>query len=276
MEKPMIKKCFQNKNFKVGAFLLSILLLLLIISIFYTPYDSNEMNTVEKFQTPSQAHLLGTDNFGRDILSRVMKGSQAVFLVGFTAVAIGLAAGFTFGAIAGYFGGIADEIIMRLTDAQMAFPGIILALVFITVLGPSSLNTAIALGFTAIPRFCRITRASFMQIKQMDYIKAAKSRGASGLQLIVMHILPNMLSPLIVTATLGISSTVLSEAGLSYLGLGIQPPYPSWGKMLYEAQAYLLTYPWYALIPGTMITLIVLGFNLLGDGLRDVTDVKTL
>lgn len=272
----MIKKYLQNTNFKIGAVLLSILLLLLIISIFYTPYDPNQMNTVAKFQTPSQIHLLGTDNFGRDILSRVMKGSQAVFLVGFTAVAIGLIAGFAFGAIAGYFGGIADEIIMRLTDAQMAFPGIILALVFITVLGPGSFNTAIALGITVIPRFCRITRASFMQIKQMDYIKAAKSRGASGLRLIVLHILPNMVSPLIVTATLGISSAVLSEAGLSYLGLGIQPPYPSWGKMLYEAQAYLLINPWYAVIPGAMITLMVLGFNLLGDGLRDITDTKTL
>ena len=272
----MIKKCFQNTNFRIGAVLLIILLLVVIISIFYTPYDPNQMNTIAKFQTPSPAHLLGTDNFGRDILSRIMKGSQAVFLVGVTAVLIGLIVGFVFGAIAGYAGGAVDEIIMRLTDAQMAFPGIILALVFITVLGPGSLNTAIALGITAIPRFCRITRASFMQIKQMDYIKAAKSRGASGLRLIVFHILPNMISPLIVTAALGISSAVLSEAGLSYLGLGIQPPYPSWGKMLYEAQAYLLTYPWYAVIPGIMITFIVLGFNLLGDGLRDITDTKKL
>jgi peptide/nickel transport system permease protein len=156
----------------------------------------------------------------------------------------------------------------------MAFPGIILALVLITVIGPGSQSTAIALGITSIPRFCRITRASFMQIKELDYIKAAKSRGASSVRLMVCHILPNMISPLIVTATLGFSTAILSEAGLSYLGLGIQPPHPSWGKMLFEAQAYLLTNPWYAVIPGCMITLTVLGFNLLGDGLRDISDTK--
>lgn len=272
----MIHKCMRNKNFVAGGILLSILLLILLVSLIYLPYDPNQMNTQQKFQLPSLGHPLGTDNFGRDILSRVMKGSQAAFLVGFSSVGIGLVLGVALGAIAGYLGGAADEAIMRLTDAQMAFPGVILTLVIITVFGPGTLHTAIALGITSIPRFCRITRAGFMQIKELDYIKAARSRGASAPRLMAYHILPNMLSPLMVTASLGFAIAVLSEAGLSYLGLGIQPPDPSWGMMLFEAQSYLLTNPWYAFIPGCMITAMVLGFNLLGDGLRDVTDAKAI
>lgn len=272
----MIKKCIHNRNFMVGAVLLGLLLLILLVSFVYLPFDPNQMNTKQKFQLPSFVHPLGTDNFGRDILSRVMKGSQSAFLVGFSSVAIGLVFGLIFGALAGYMGGMADELVMRITDAQMAFPGVILALVIITVFGSGTLNTAIALGITTIPRFCRITRAGFMQIKELDYIKAARSRGASALRLMALHILPNMLSPLLVTASLGFATAILAEAGLSYLGLGIQPPEPSWGMMLYEAQGFLLTNPWYAIIPGCMITIIVLGFNLLGDGLRDVTDTKAL
>ncbi|MEY8353874.1 ABC transporter permease [Lachnospiraceae bacterium 54-53] len=220
----------------------------------------------------SPGPLCGTDNFGRDIFSRILKGSQVVFFVGAFAVALGLTAGFLLGAVAGYFGGAADEIIMRLMDAKMAFPGVILALVLIAIFGTGLINTALALGIMSIPRFCRITRAGFMQIKEMDYIKAARARGVSPFRLIFRHILPNITSSLVVTATLGFSGAVLSEAGLSYLGLGIQPPDTSWGKMLYEAQSFLLTQPWYAFIPGIMITLMVLGFNLLGDGLRDITD----
>lgn len=272
----MQKKYFENTNLKIGAILLSIIFAVVLISLFYTPYDPNAMDIAHKFQLPSLIHLLGTDNFGRDILSRVMKGSQAVFMVGMTSVAIGLLAGFLLGSISGYFCGIMDDVLMRVMDAQMAFPGILLALVFITVLGPGSMNTAIAIGITSIPRYFRITRASFMQIKQMDYVLAAKSRGASALRLMLSQILPNAVSPLIVTATLGVSTAILAEAGLSYLGLGIQPPFPSWGKMLYEAQAFLLTHSWYAVIPGCMITMMVLGFNLLGDGLRDITDTKIL
>ena len=160
-------------------------------------------------------------------------------------------------------------------DAKMAFPGVILALVFITIFGSGILNTAAALGIMAIPRFCRMTRSGFMQIKEMDYIKAARTRGASNIRIMFIHILPNVVSSLIVTASLGFSSAVLSEAGLSYLGLGIQPPDASWGKMLFEAQGYLLTNPWYAVVPGIMITIMVLGFNLLGDGIRDVTDCRS-
>lgn len=259
----------------IGVGMVTFLALLLLMSFIYQPYDPNEMDTLNSFQAPSAAHLLGTDNFGRDIFSRIIKGSQTAFLVGMTAVGIGMAVGVTLGAVAGYFRGWADKIIMMIMDAKMAFPGVILALVFITIFGSGILNTAAALGIMAIPRFCRMTRSGFMQIKEMDYIKAAKTRGASDFRLMFVHILPNVMSSLVVTASLGFSSAVLSEAGLSYLGLGIQPPDASWGKMLFEAQGYLLSAPWYALIPGIMITIMVLGFNLLGDGIRDVTDCRS-
>lgn len=252
--------------------LVAFLLLLLLVSFVYTPYPPNEMDTSNTLAGPSAEHLLGTDNFGRDILSRIMKGSQSAFLVGFGAVVIGMTIGVVLGALAGYYGSWIDEVVMRLMDTKMAFPGVILALVLIAVFGSGMGNLVLALGLMAIPRFCRITRSGFMQKKGLDYIKAAKSRGASSLRIMVLHILPNISSSLIVTATLGFSSAVLSEAGLSYLGLGTQPPAPSWGRMLYEAQTYLLVDPLYAFIPGIMITMLVLGFNLLGDGLRDISD----
>lgn len=269
-----MKKYFKNKNFCVGAGLVTLLVLILLVSLVYTPYPPNEMDTAHTLAGPSWQHPLGTDNFGRDILSRIMKGSQSAFLVGFGAVGIGMLLGVVLGALAGYFGGWIDEAVMRLVDTKMAFPGVILALVLITVFGSGMGNLVLALGLMAVPRFCRITRSGFMQEKELDYVKAAKSRGASGLRIMVLHILPNLSSELIVTATLGFSSAVLSEAGLSYLGLGTQPPAPSWGRMLFEAQSYLLLDPLYAFIPGIAITMMVLGFNLLGDGLRDIADKR--
>ena len=266
---------FKNKNFRIGTILLGILLLMLLISFIYLPYPPNEMDSSMLLQTPSAEHIFGTDNFGRDILSRVMKGSQTAFGVGLGAVSIGMIFGVLLGALAGYFGGLTDEIIMRIMDAKMAFPGVILALVIITVFGNGIGNMIIALGIMAIPKFCRITRSGFMQIKEMDYIKAARTRGISTFRIMVFHMLPNISSSLLVTLTLGFSSAVLSEAGLSFLGLGIQPPASSWGRMLLEAQPYLLVDPLYAVIPGVMITMMVLGFNLLGDGLRDILDHRT-
>lgn len=267
-----MKKYFKNKNFCIGAALVAFLFLFMLISLVYTPYPPDKMDTAHVFESPSSRHLLGTDNFGRDILSRLMVGSQAAFFVGIGTVVIGLTIGLLLGAAAGYFGGWLDEIVMRLMDAKMAFPGIILALILITVFGSGAFHTTIALGIMSIPKFCRVSRSGFMQIKQLEYVKAAKARGASDIRIMALHILPNITSSLIVTIVLGFSGAVLSEAGLSYLGLGIQPPAASWGKMLYEAQAYMMTNPLYAVIPGVMITLMVLGFNLLGDGLRDLAD----
>ncbi len=234
------------------------------------PYDPLEMNSLETFKTPSAQHLLGTDNFGRDIFSRILEGSKITFLVGALAVAIGMTTGVTLGALAGYYGGVIDDLIMRVINILMAFPGIILALMFITVLGSNTVIVATALGIMAIPKFCRMTRSGFLQAKEMEYIKAARCRGCSDFRIMIIHILPNITSPLIVTTVLSFSGAVMAEAGLSYLGLGIPPPYPSWGKMLYESQAFFLTNPSYAVVPGILITILVLGFNLLGDGLQDI------
>ena len=269
-----MRKYFESMSFRLGFIILAVLLGMLLLSFVFLPFDPNEMDILNKFQTPSPIHPLGTDNFGRDIFSRILKGSQPVFFVGFIAVFTGFCIGSVLGAVAGYFGGVADEAIMRVIDAQMAFPGIITALVIITVFGTSTLHTAIALGIMSVPRFCRMTRSGFMQAKEMDYIKAAMSRGASHLRIIALHIYPNIATQIIVTASLAFSGSVLAEAGLSYLGLGIAPPAPSWGKMLYEAQSFLLTQPWYAMMPGSVITLLALGFKLHGDGVRDVANIN--
>lgn len=264
----------KSANFRIGFFIVLFLFTLMLISIIYTPYEVTQMDFLNKLKSPSWEHIMGTDNFGRDIFSRIMTGSQTAFFVGGLAVGIGLFFGVIFGAISGYFGGIIDEIIMRIMDAMIAFPGILFALMFVAIFGVGITNTIIAIGIMAIPNFARIVRSSFMQHKQFDYVKTGIVAGASSSRIIFFHILPNVLSPIIVASSLGFATAVLSEAALSYLGLGVQPPYPSWGRMLNESQVYLTTAPWYALAPGIMITLTVLGFNFLGDGLREFSDKK--
>jgi peptide/nickel transport system permease protein len=258
----------------IGIIIISSLFLIMFISFFYTPYSVTEMNRLKRFSAPSVEHLLGTDNFGRDILSRIMTGSQTAFFVGFVAVSIGILFGVMIGAIAGYFGGWIDDIIMRIMDAMMAFPGILFALMFVSIFGVGIKNTIIAIGIMSIPSFARITRSGYIQHKEFEYVKNAKVKGVSNIRIIFNHILPNVLSPIIVAASMGFSTAVLSEAALSYLGLGVQPPNPSWGRMLNESQIYITLAPWYAIVPGILITLIVLGFNFLGDGVHDLQDKR--
>jgi peptide/nickel transport system permease protein len=256
----------------IGISIIASLLAMMLVSLFYTPYPVTEMNRNERFAPPSAKHPLGTDNFGRDVLSRIMKGSQTAFLVGLIAVSLGGIFGVIIGAIAGYFGGILDEFIMRLMDAMMAFPGILFALMFVSIFGVGIRNTIIAIGIMSIPSFARITRSGFIQHKEFEYVKNARVKGVSNLRIMFSHIFPNVLSPIIVAASMGFSSAVLSEAALSYLGLGIQPPDPSWGRMLNESQSFIALSPWYTIAPGIFITLIVLGFNFLGDGIADLQD----
>lgn len=260
--------------FYLGVILVSLLGLMMIISIFYTPYDPNAMDPTEKLAPPSTEHLFGTDNFGRDIFSRVMEGSQTAFIIGVSAVTIGFVFGFLLGATAGYFGGWLDEIISRFIDAMLAFPGILLAIMLVSVFSTGMTNTIIALGIMSIPSFARIIRSSFIQYKQYDFVKASIAKGASSTRIIIRHIFPNVISPILVAAALSFSGSILAESGLSYLGLGVQPPDPSWGRMLKEAQPYIASAPWYVIFTGVIITLMVLGFNLLADGLRDKQDKK--
>ena len=267
----ILKKCLRNKNFILGSCMVGLMVLIMVVGFFYMPYDPDVMDTEHELQFFSAAHPLGTDQFGRDILSRIMEGTRVSFLVGALTVVFGLLVGGAVGAVAGYYGGKIDEVIMKLIDTQMAFPGVLLALMLIGVFGNSLQNLIFALGIMSIPRFARITRSGFIKYRDAEFIKAARSRGAGDGRIIFLHILPNIVPELIVTSSLGFAGAVMSEAGLSYLGLGIQPPTPSFGKMLSEAQAEILQAGWYVLVPAAAITLLVMGFNLIGDALQEVT-----
>ena len=267
----ILKKCLRNKNFILGSCMVGLMVLIMVVGFFYMPYDPDVMDTEHELQFFSAAHPLGTDQFGRDILSRIMEGTRVSFLVGALTVVFGLLVGGAVGAVAGYYGGKIDEVIMKLIDTQMAFPGVLLALMLIAVFGNSLQNLIFALGIMSIPRFARITRSGFIKYRDAEFIKAARSRGAGDGRIIFIHILPNIVPELIVTSSLGFAGAVMSEAGLSYLGLGIQPPTPSFGKMLSEAQAEILQAGWYVLVPAAAITLLVMGFNLIGDALQEVT-----
>ena len=268
----ILKKCLHNKNFIIGLCMVGLRVLLMVVGFFYMPYDPDVMDTENELQFFSAAHPLGTDQFGRDVLSRIMEGARVSFLVGALTVVFGLVVGGAVGAVAGYYGGKIDEVIMKLIDTQMAFPGVLLALMLIAVFGNSIQNLIFALGVMSIPRFARITRSGFIKYRDAEFIKAARSRGAGDGRIIFRHILPNIVPELIVTSSLGFAGAVMSEAGLSYLGLGIQPPTPSFGKMLSEAQAEILQAGWYVLVPAVAITLLVMGFNLIGDALQEVTE----
>ena len=268
----ILKKCLRNKNFILGSCMVGLMVLIMVVGFFYMPYDPDVMDTEHELQFFSAAHPLGTDQFGRDILSRIMEGTRVSFLVGALTVVFGLLVGGAVGAVAGYYGGKIDEVIMKLIDTQMAFPGVLLALMLIAVFGNSIQNLILALGVMSIPRFARISRSGFIKYRDAEFIKAARSRGAGDGRIIFLHILPNIVPELIVTSSLGFAGAVMSEAGLSYLGLGIQPPTPSFGKMLSEAQGEILKAGWYVLVPALAITLLVMGFNLIGDALQEVTE----
>lgn len=264
------KQCWRKKNFVAGACMVGLMLLVMAVGFFWMPYDPEAMELDNKLSFFSSAHLLGTDQFGRDILSRMMEGARYSFLIGAAAVATGLLLGGVIGTVAGYYGGKLDELVMKLIDVQMAFPGVLLALMLIAVFGVGLGNMALALGIMSVPRFARITRSGFIKYREAEFIKAARVRGAGDGRIIFRHILPHVAPDIIVTCSLGFAGAVMSEAGLSYLGLGIQPPTPSFGKMLSEAQACILQAGWYVLVPAAAITLLTMGFNLMGDGLQEV------
>ena len=263
-----MKKIKINHNLIIGGIISILMLLLILIGFFWTPFDPETMDSANKFAGISLTHPLGCDNFGRDILSRVMKGAGTTFLVALGTVLIGTVFGVVIGALTGYFGGTLDEIVMRFNDAVFAFPSILLALVFISLLGTGTYQVVIALGIAFIPSFARIVRGEFLKYRNMDYVKNARLQGASHFRIMFVHILPNTMSVLVSSIIIGFNNAVLAEAGMSFLGIGVQPPDPSLGRMLSEAQSYLFRAPNYALGPGCTIILMVLGFSLLSDGIK--------
>jgi peptide/nickel transport system permease protein len=255
-------------DFKIGAVLTVLVLTLTLTGIFYTPHDYNDMNAGRRFAPPGREYFLGTDNFGRDIFSRIMTGSKYTLLVALCTVAGSALAGSALGLFSGYAGGIVDETVMRLMDAVSSFPGILLALVMAALLDTSEFTLIIALLILFVPSYVRIIRSGTLQYKSRDFVKAAELWGCSAPRLLFVHILPNLLPSLLSAVVLGLGNAILAEATMSYLGLGIQPPIPSWGRMLAESQNYLFNAPWCALAPGIMIMLTVSGFHFLGEGIR--------
>ena len=259
----------------LGGALAGLALLAAVLSLFWTPYDITQMAIADRLQPPSAAHWFGTDHFGRDILSMVMLGARVSIAVALVAVGIGMGAGVPLGLIAAANrGGWIDEAIMRGNDLIFAFPSLVIAILITAVFGPSAVNAIIAIGIFNIPVFARVTRGGALPLWTLDYIRAAEVAGKGATLISMQHILPNLSSLLIVQGTIQFSLGILAEAGLSYVGLGAQPPTPSWGRMLAEAQTMVTLAPHVAVIPGLCIVLTVLGLNLLGDGLRDHLDPR--
>ena len=273
-EGEIVRRFFGNKNFTVGFALSAVVVILAAVSLVWTPFDGNRMNAREKLQGPTWKHPLGTDQYGRDTLSRVMTGAVNSIIVGLVTVAIGLTLGVALGLLAAFRGRFTDEVIMRFSDLLFGFPAVLTAILITSILGPSMVNAMLAIGVFYIPVFARLTRAVAMVVWEREYIVAARACGIGELAITWRHVIPNILSPLLIQGTIQFAVAILAEAGLSYLGLGTQPPDASWGRMLNEAQTYMSTAPWMAIFPGVAIAWAVLGFNLLGDGLRDTLDPK--
>lgn len=271
----MRRRPLGHVTFALGGAITALLIVTAALSLVYTPADPLAMSIAARFQGPSAVHPFGTDQYGRDLLSRVMLGAVTSIAVGVIAVGIGAAVGVFLGMASGYTGGWLDDALMRLIDAVQGFPAILSALLFAAVFAPGIGISMVAIGIAFVPAFARLTRASFLELREREFVVAARALGAGDRRLIARHILPNTLPPLVIQATTSFPVAILAEAGLAYLGLGTQPPNPSWGLMLKEAQNFLSMHPSFALFPGGAIALTVLGLNLLGDGLRDLLDPKT-
>jgi peptide/nickel transport system permease protein len=268
------KRLARRRGAMLGLVLVVFFVAIALAAPWIAPYDPLGTSWSAVRKAPSMAHWFGTDEIGRDVLSRVIWGARASLLAGLVSVAISLSIGVPVGLAAGYVGGFTDMLISRLTDAMLACPFLILAIALAAFLGPSLTNAMIAIGIAATPVFVRLTRAQVMAVKVEDYIEAARAVGNSPLRIALRHVFPNIVAPLIVQATLAIAAAVIAEASLSFLGLGQQPPAPSWGSMLNTAKNYVENAPWMAIWPGISIFLLVLSFNLLGDGVRDALDPR--
>ncbi|MBA3517568.1 MAG: ABC transporter permease [Rhizobiales bacterium] len=258
----------------IGFTLLAVVALAALLAPLLTDYDPVKINPPDRNQPPSAEHWLGTDQFGRDIFTRVVYGARISLPVGLIAVAIAAVVGLALGLLAGYYGKLLDATVMRLIDIMLAFPGILLALVVVTILGPSLQNVMIAVGVSEIPRYTRLVRGSVLSARENLYVDAARVSGVRDLMILIRHILPNVVGPIVVLATLSVGSAILAAAGLSFLGLGAQPPRPEWGAMLADGRQTLSSQWWISTMPGFAIALTVLAVNMAGDGLRDVLDPR--
>jgi peptide/nickel transport system permease protein/dipeptide transport system permease protein len=274
------KQFKKNRAALVGAYIVIALILCAIFAPLLTPHDPLIQNLDNRLVPPiwseggMSGYILGTDDFGRDVLTRILYGARISLVIGIISVSISLIFGVLMGAVAGFFGGLADLIIMRIVDIMLSIPAILLAIVIVSILGPNLFNAMIAIGIVGIPTFARIVRSSVLAEKEKEYVIASRVNGSNNIRLITKVVLPNCATPLIVQATMGFASAVLEAAGLSFLGLGAQPPTPEWGAMLSDSLQFITTASWMIIFPGIAIFLTVMGFNLVGDGLMDVLDPK--
>lgn len=259
----------------IGGGILCMLLLVALLAPVFAPYDPLAQDLYQRLQSPSTDHWFGTDDFGRDILSRIVYGSRISLRIGLIAISLALTGGTLFGLVAGYRGGMVDMLIMRLMDLMLAFPSILLAIAIVAVIGPGIENAILAVSIVLVPQFARLVRSSVLTVREATYVEAARALGATESRLLFYSILPNCTAPLIVQTTLGMGTAILDAAGLSFLGMGAQPPVPEWGAMLSGGRELLLRAPWVMTFPGLAIFTVVLGLNLFGDGLRDALDPKT-
>ena len=267
-------RLLRHPNMVGGALLLTVMVGVAVFAPLVAPYNPIEQSLGSQLLGPSPAHLFGTDEYGRDIFSRVVYGSRTALVIGLLADGIAIALGVSIGMIAGYFGGRADSVLMRLIDVLLAFPYLLLAMIIVTVLGPSLINAMIAVGVVYTPHFARLVRGEVLATKEREFVEGARASGAGVARILGRHLLPNVLSPIIVMGTLRVGFAIVETAGLSVLGLGAQPPAPEWGSMLAAGRTYMLTAPWVATFPGLAILVTVVGSNLLGDGLRDLLDPR--
>jgi len=268
----VIRQLKNNTRVKISLGLIILIIGVAIFAPIISPYDPNEINLGATLQPPSSQHLLGTDRMGRDILTRIIYGTRISLLVGIIAVGISGLLGVIFGTLAGYYGGYVDGIIMRIVDVLLAFPSILLAIALVAVLGASLFNIMLAIGIVNWVGYARVVRGEFLSLKNKEFVSAARAMGANTFRIIFKHMLPNCIAPIIVMATLGMAGAIITESSLSFLGLGVQPPTPSWGEMLNTGRQIIRQAWWVSTFPGIAIMLAVLSFNILGDGLRDALD----
>ena len=264
----------RSKTAVAGLVIVGVYLFLALCGPWLAPYDPYFQDLNLSYLRPCMDHWLGCDEFGRDILSRLLYGARVSLVIQFWAVMISLVIGTFLGSVSGYFGGRIDEVVMRLMDIMIAFPGILLALAIVAILGPSLTNLIVAIGINSVPGFSRVARGAVISVKKNDYVTAARAIGESDLSILFRYVLPNAISPIIVQTTMRMATVLLTAAGLGFLGLGVQPPSPEWGTMLSAARVYLRSAPHVAVIPGVTIMIVVLGFNFFGDGLQDALNPR--